>query len=83
MDAQQLRELATNALTGHWPKHFGVNTDAERIEFLARKLDAAADDIHSGDEALERVGELETLNEKLKDDLEEAESTISKIRGLI
>lgn len=43
MDAQELRELATNALTGHWPKHLGVSTDAERIEFLARKLEAAAE----------------------------------------
>lgn len=40
MDAQ---ELATNALVNHWPAHLGVKTDAEKIEYLARALEKAAD----------------------------------------
>lgn len=43
MNAQELRELATNALTGHWPKHLGLETEQEKIEYLARKLEDAAD----------------------------------------
>ena len=47
MDADQLRELATNALVGHWPPHLGVKTDQEKIEYLARQLDQAADNSES------------------------------------
>jgi hypothetical protein len=50
MSAQELRELATNALTGHWPAHLGVKSDAEKIEYLARQIDRAADSL----EELER-----------------------------
>jgi hypothetical protein len=42
MDAEQARELALNARLDYWPAHLGVNTDAERIEHLATKLDEAA-----------------------------------------
>jgi hypothetical protein len=78
MDANQLRELATNALVGHWPAHLGVQTDAEKIEFLARQLEMAADEIAEGEqletenEALqnkvdEQAAEIETLTERLKE----------------
>jgi hypothetical protein len=43
MDADQLREIATGALTGHWPAHLGLNTDAEKIEWLARQVETLAD----------------------------------------
>lgn len=82
MDAQQLRELATNALTGFWPKHLGLNTDAERIDFLARKLEAASGEIVRGDEEAERAIQLEEQNDKLRSDLEFTESKLSRIREL-
>lgn len=71
MDAQQLRELATNALTGFWPKHLGVNTDAERIEFLARKLERVADDIDQNEDFEDRALAAEEENAALKDEIED------------
>lgn len=75
MDSNDLRELATNALIGHWPPHLGVNTDAERIEFLARKLESAADEIGSAEkgesDALERVEALEGQVEDLEYQIQE------------
>lgn len=38
METVQLQELATNARLDHWPPHLGVNTDAEKIDLLAREL---------------------------------------------
>jgi hypothetical protein len=70
MDATQLRELATNALTNHWPAHLGVHTDAEKIEFLARILDKAAGEIAESNEAFERVDALEKENDALRGQLE-------------
>lgn len=39
----RLQQIATDAQVGHWPPHLGLNTDAERIEFLAEKLLRAID----------------------------------------
>jgi len=43
MDADELRQIATGTLTGYWPKHLGLNTDAEKIEWLARQVETLAD----------------------------------------
>lgn len=59
MDADQLRELATSALTGHWPPHLGVNTDQEKIEYLASQLEAVANEIRDADELEEKLGDAE------------------------
>lgn len=45
MDSNQLHELALNARLGHWPAHLGVKTEAEKIEYLARQLGEAANDL--------------------------------------
>lgn len=42
MEADQLRELATNAQLDHWPPHLGVRTEAEKIEYLAWHLEETA-----------------------------------------
>lgn len=59
MDADQLQTLAINARLNHWPPHLGVTADAEKIEYLAQRLEEAA--------------EVETHNEDLSDQLETAE----------
>lgn len=76
MDADQLRELATNALTGHWPAHLGVNTDQEKIEHLARAIEKAADDIRDADALEERADEAETECSELKAEIEEVEQCV-------
>lgn len=43
MDADQLKQIATSALTGYWPAHLGLNTDTEKIEWLARQVEELAD----------------------------------------
>lgn len=43
MDNTELKQVAVGVLsTGHWPTHLGLNTDGERIEWLARQLEAVA-----------------------------------------
>lgn len=83
MDAQELGELATNALTGHWPKHLGVNTDAERIEFLARKLEAVAGDMGRADIAEDRVEKLEEEVGELKDEIEDLETEAKRAKEIL
>jgi hypothetical protein len=34
MNSEQLQELAINALLDHWPPHLGVQTEAEKVEYL-------------------------------------------------
>jgi predicted RNase H-like nuclease (RuvC/YqgF family) len=81
MDASQLRELATNALTGYWPAHLGLKTDAERIEYLARCIETAADEIQQGDEAFEQVTELETKTERLQNEIDEQAAEIESLKA--
>jgi phage shock protein A len=65
MDAQQLRELATNAELNHWPAHLGVTTDAEKVEYLAARLREVATE-HANE--LEAAGQREeSLNEDVID----------------
>lgn len=54
MDSNQLRTLSVDALTGYWPPHLGVKTDAEKIEYLAQRIDEAADEIQAIEDAQER-----------------------------
>lgn len=70
MDTNQLHELATNARLNHWPPHLGVTTDAEKIEYLAQRLEEAADMTITNDKLIEQVKELRTRIEDLELDLE-------------
>jgi len=45
MEAQEIINLSINARINHWPPYLGVNTDAEKIEYLATKLDEAATEL--------------------------------------
>ena len=73
MDATDLRTLATNALTGHWPAHLGVATDAEKIEYLARRLEELADNAESVERLEEQVDKLTDKVGELTDELGELE----------
>lgn len=76
MEAQQIIDLALNARLNFWPPHLGLKTDAEKIEYLATKLDEAATQIVNA-EVL--AGENETYreeNEILRNNLDRADRKI-------
>lgn len=81
MDASTLRELSTNALTGHWPAYLGLRTDAEKIEYLARQIELAATEIDEGDAAFDRLDALETENDGLQNTIDEQAAEIEQLKG--
>lgn len=88
MDAEQARELALNARLNHWPAHLGVNTDAEKIEHLASKLDEVATwmaiNETDGDKLYaleEEYRGLDVTNSELKEEIEELKAKIKEIQG--
>lgn len=83
MDADQLRELATNALVNHWPPHLGVNTDQEKIEYLARKLESAADNVGDVDSLTEECDDLKETCGELKDEIEGLEIKIKRAKEIL
>lgn len=68
MEPSELKELAINARIGHWPAHLGLNTDAERIDYLAQRLEEAA----------ANVGDVEDLQDKL-DAMVENQTTMQEV----
>jgi hypothetical protein len=82
MDANQLRELATNAQLDHWPPHLGVTTDAEKVEYLAQQLRESIDEA----ERLAGVDETNTAlqeeNDFLRSDIEDLKDKLKQIRDL-
>lgn len=83
MDANQLQELATNALLDHWPPHLGVKTDAEKIAYLAERLREAADIETRADELDAEVESAHEENGRLIDELEELKLTLGELKPLI
>lgn len=74
MDTNQLQLLATNARLDHWPPHLGVRTDAEKVEYLAQRLEEAVD-YAMDQESLtasrdDEIGELKTKIDDLESDFE-------------
>lgn len=97
MEADQLRELATNAQLDHWPPHLGVRTEAEKIEYLAQRLSENADAEERADDL---ASQLETAQEEnsaiefenkdlladietLKVDIKRLESKLEAIREIV
>ena len=83
MEADQLRELATNAQLDHWPPHLGVKTDAEKIEYIAQAL-KSVDDYEAQIEAI--AAERDDLADQvtgLEDKLYDQNERIDKIEGLM
>lgn len=82
METQRLIELASNAKVNHWPPHLGLNSDAERIEYLATQLDEAATRIVNAEILAEQN---EALREERDDALNRAcdlREKLDKIHGL-
>jgi hypothetical protein len=76
MDANQLQELATNALLDHWPPHLGVGTDAEKIAYLAERLREAVQNQVDIDALTD---EAEALREEAAEWQSKAESVLHKL----
>lgn len=83
MEADQLRELATNAQLNHWPPHLGVRTDAEKVQYLADRLREAARDGETIDELNDQIGALQEENDDLKSRLDRANDIIEKVRNAV
>lgn len=69
-----LQELATNARLNHWPPHLGVKTDAEKIEYLAQRLQEAGD-------AETRAAELADENGALREERDDYERKADDLQG--
>lgn len=83
MDADSLRELATNALTGHWPPHLGVTTDAEKIEYLARALDSVAGKTEEVEAEMQlEIDRLEAASVDTANDITRLESKLERIAAI-
>jgi peptidoglycan hydrolase CwlO-like protein len=68
MDANQLQELATNALLDHWPPHLGVRTDAEKVAYLAAALRQSEEQqVNDSQIRTEMQNEIEVLRDKVRD----------------
>lgn len=73
MDNTQLKAIATGVLsTGHWPAHLGLHTDAEKIEWLARRLEELA-------VAAESVEQLQDEIDKLTDEVGELTDDVTEL----
>lgn len=83
MEADELRELATNAQLDHWPPHLGVRTDAEKVQYLADRLREAARDGDTIDELNDQIGALQEENDDLKSRLDHANDVIEKVRNAV
>jgi len=46
IERSRVRQVALDAQVGHWQAHLGLNTDTERIEWLAKRLEGAIDDLN-------------------------------------
>lgn len=97
MDGDQLRQLATNATLDHWPPHLGVQTEADKIQYLADRLreagdaedraDVLASELESSQEEA-RLVESENIDlkaeiETLRSDIKRYENKIQAIRELL
>jgi peptidoglycan hydrolase CwlO-like protein len=81
MDAEQLRELATNAETNHWPAHLGVTTDAEKVEYLAARLREVADTETRLDELTTELETADSENGELESDKAELEEQVKSLKA--
>jgi uncharacterized coiled-coil DUF342 family protein len=83
MDANQLNELATNALLNHWPLHLGVRTEAEKIAYLAEQLREAVDTETQADELADQLETAQKQSDEYERQLEAANAEISDLNAVI
>lgn len=82
METQEMIDLALNARLGYWPPHLGLKTDAEKIEYLATRLDEAATQIVNNEALQDENEALLEENDSLKSDVERLNDTVKDIRSL-
>ena len=82
METQEMIDLALNARLGHWPPHLGLHTDAERIEYLATRLDEAATQIVNNEALQDENKALHEENDSLRSNVERLTDTVKDIRVL-
>jgi hypothetical protein len=63
-EIERLRRIATDAQVNHWPPHLGLNTDAERVEFLAKALSDVLDQLDDWQSVIDKVSELGDVAEQ-------------------
>jgi hypothetical protein len=78
-----LQELATNAEINHWPPHLGVNSDAEKIEYMAAQLREAAHLEAHVEELSRQLQTLEEENSFLRSDNDGLRDTAKKVSELV
>jgi uncharacterized coiled-coil DUF342 family protein len=83
MDANQLNELATNALLDHWPPHLGVQTETEKVAYLAEQLREAADAETQADELADQLEAVQEQSNEYERQLEAANAEISDLNAVI
>lgn len=82
METQEMINLALNARLGHWPPHLGLNTDAQRIEYLATRLDEAATQIVNAETLQDENAALREERDDFEAKYLNAQSALDKIREL-
>lgn len=83
MDAEQLQQLAINARLNHWPPHLGVMTDAEKIEYLAQRLEEVADAETRADELSDQLETTQEQSNEYERQLEAANAEIYDLNQTI
>jgi peptidoglycan hydrolase CwlO-like protein len=83
MDTNQLQELVLNARLDHWPPHLGVKTDAEKIEYLAQRLEEAADAETRADDLADQLETAQEQSDEFEGQLEAANAEIHDLKETI
>lgn len=82
METQEMIDLALNARLSYWPPHLGLKTDAEKIEYLATKLDEAATQIVNNETLQDENAALREERDDFERKYLDAQSALDKIRNL-
>jgi septal ring factor EnvC (AmiA/AmiB activator) len=83
MDANQLRELASNAQLDHWPPHLGVVSEADKIQHLAERLREVADAETRADELADELAAAQEESNEFERQLEAANAEIYDLTATI
>lgn len=78
-----IEEIVTNARLNHWPPHLGVKTDAEKIEYLARRLEEAADAETRADELADQLETAQEQSSEYERQLEAANAEIHDLNEIV
>lgn len=80
METEQLRTIAKDAQINHWPPHLGLNTDAERIHWLAQQLESAVELYDRIDELEDDLATQKEWTDAANGEVEELRDEIAKLK---